>query len=276
MKVDSIKIFIGSSDCNASCPYCISKMLKTKEALLNKNKIKKACWYAQLSECKKAIITGIGEPTLHPDKIYDALSIVKNYYPIISLQTNGYLLSKEEYDDNLYKWYDDGLTTIALSALDFNSKKNSEIMHLPYFSLDNLIEKLHNIGYSVRLAYTLYKRENKDFINDAINYAKKMHVEQLTFRRLAIPFYPKDNKITAWSKEHELSEKQYKKIEKRIAKHATKLLEVAGGWVYDVNGQNVAIILRNFIPPDEELKQMVVFPSGRTLFDKRYLDSILL
>ena len=92
MKVSTLSIVCGTDACNASCPYCISKITGTenipKIPTINYVRFKKACQLAENSGATTVLLTGKGEPTLYMDQIFYFLNELNKYsLPIIELQT---------------------------------------------------------------------------------------------------------------------------------------------------------------------------------------------
>ncbi|MBT3219870.1 MAG: radical SAM protein, partial [Proteobacteria bacterium] len=166
MKIQTFSIIAGSDICNARCPFCVSKMTPTQgvshsEPEVNWRNFHIAAKLAQQCGVTTAMITGKGEPTLFPEqltKYLEALAALE--FPFVELQTNGIRLieRRDEYSRHLRAWYELGLTTIALSVVHFKAEKNRQV-YLPhkeqYIDLPALIQYLHDLGLSVRLAAIL-------------------------------------------------------------------------------------------------------------------------
>ncbi len=121
MKVSTLSIVCGTDACNASCPYCISKITGTedipKTPAINYTRLKKACQLAENSGATTVLLTGKGEPTLYMDQILEFLSSLQNFnIPIVELQTNGIILSKNQ-DTYLRELRRGRLDTICLSIV---------------------------------------------------------------------------------------------------------------------------------------------------------------
>jgi len=131
MKVSTLSIVCGTDACNASCPYCISKITGTedipKTPAINYTRLKKACQLAENSGATTVLLTGKGEPTLYMDQILEFLSSLQNFnIPIVELQTNGIILSKNQ-DTYLRELRRGRLDTICLSIVHWDEEKNAEI-----------------------------------------------------------------------------------------------------------------------------------------------------
>ena len=74
MKIQTFSVLAGSTACNASCPYCVSKMtprydMKPMLSEINWRNFIISCRFARENGVSTALITGKGEPTLFPDQI---------------------------------------------------------------------------------------------------------------------------------------------------------------------------------------------------------------
>jgi len=99
LKIQTFSIVIGTSACNAGCPFCVSSM--TGYGVLPHNRdidvrnLRKACRMAQLSGCQTVLFTGKGEPTLYPDEVTEYLREMQPYdFPKIEIQTNALAIGR--------------------------------------------------------------------------------------------------------------------------------------------------------------------------------------
>lgn len=288
MKFQTFSIVSGTLDCNAYCPFCISKMTPTNgiqpfEGKINIRNLEKACSLAEKCGVTTCLITGKGEPTLYPDEISKYLRIVGNKFPMVELQTNGILLDRD-YDTFKAKgyfknWFDKGLTTIAISIIHYLDEENKSLCGYNY-NLRHLIKKMHDEGFSVRLSCLLIKDyiETSNDITALIHFANEHNVEQLTLRTLERPKHATLWKVSEWINKHALSYGNILTIKQFLETHSTKLLElVHGATVYDYQGQNVCLThaLTNTPNPDE-IRQLIYFPNGHLRYDWQYKGAILL
>ncbi|MFA5303917.1 MAG: radical SAM protein [Candidatus Nanoarchaeia archaeon] len=285
MNVESLRLTIGGCDCNASCPFCITKVvgMKNKEPKMNWQRFNVACNYAIKSGAKSVIISSLGEPTLYPAQISEMLEKLMPYnFPLLELQTNGYSISNESYNEYLSEWSTKGLTTILISIVNHDSEKNSKTMNLPYYNIEKNIKKLHDFGYSLRLSCVMFKGgiDSIESLESLIEFAKANKVEQLTVRPVTRPYESGNNKNEAldWVEQHELSEKTKKELFEYLESNGSRLLKLPlGGIVYDVKGQNIALI--EAVKPaneDEKTHQLSLFPNGKINYNKRYRGAVLL
>ncbi len=287
MKYQTLSIIAGTAACNANCPFCISKMTgrNIKCGQINWQNFDKTCRLAQINNITNVIITGKGEPTLYPDQITQFLKHLKNFhFPIIELQTNGLVFDKQKdiYDKYLKLWHQLGLTFISLSVVDYRSSKNRQIYtpgSTSYIDLSKLINRLHKIGYSVRLSCTLIKGyiDSVSRVKQMIITAKNWQIEHLTLRRVAAPHLSADTATKQWTLKHTITPTQLLKIEKHLEKFGYRLVSFDyGGAIYDYQGQNVCFTNALTIKPKtEDIRQIIFFPDGHLRFDWQYRGAIL-
>ena len=285
-----MSIVVGNKACNAKCPYCISKMTSKTEQLpsmfwtINWRNFHIACKLAQKAEATTVLLTGKGEPTLHPNLITQYLTQLGDnkrcYFPFIELQTNGIKLATDEsYNEHLKEWYKLGLTTICLSAVHWDIERNKEI-YGDYYDLPSLTNKLHSMGFTVRLSIMMLKGyiDNPREIRKVIGFCRTNKIKQLTIRPISRPEGAIDTPQALFVKEHTLNEQDQFDIEKDIAKHATPVLHLAhGATVYDFDGQNIC--LANCLTTnknEDDIRQIIFFPDGTISYDWAYKGAVLL
>jgi len=253
---------------------------------LNRRNFQIACRYAQQSNVSTVLLTGKGEPTLHPLEINWYLDAIKKYeFPFIELQTNGLLFGnpKKNIDSYLQRWYNNGLTTIALSIADYRQEKNKRIFcpNSDYINLEDVINLLHGIGYSIRLSCILMKNyiDSVDHMLKLADFCRYNRVEQLTFRRIGRPqVSTAPGNITDFIEAHKLSNFQINDIRHFFDEKAVKLMDLMhGATVYEWDGQNICLTDCLTIDPSEEkLRQLIFFPDGHLRYDWQYQGAILL
>lgn len=288
MKISTFTIVVGTASCNASCPYCISKMtgkeLGFKESKVNWHNFEKACRLAQISNVSTVLITGKGEPTLYPKQLTEFLKHMKKFeFPLIEIQTNGLVFKEfEKYEKYLKEWHSLGLSTIAFSIVHYKREKNKEIFapNSNYIDLEKTIEKLHKLGFSIRLSCIIIKNyiDSIEEIKKLADFSKKCKVEQLTIRAVKIPDFSEDKKAYEWTKQHQVAKEKMTEVSNYLEKNARKLMTLEhGGIVYDYNGQNICITDCLTIKPEtEELRQLIFFPDGHLRYDWQYKGAILI
>ena len=290
MKIQTFTIVAGTVACNAKCPYCISKMTPAQGLTFERPKTNwlnfdKACRLAQMNDVTTVLITGKGEPLLYPDQITEFLKKMKKYdFPLIEIQTNALLIENhwEKYEKYLGEWRKLGLNTIAISMAHWEKERNKEIFTQtsPYPELKSLIDKLHLLGYSVRLSCVMLKGfiDSPENVKKLAEKSKTWGVEQLTIRSVKTPEKSENEKVYSWTKKRELTPGQILDISKFLEKYGHKLMTLDhGGVVYDYNGQNICMTDCLTIKPDtENLRQLIFFPDGHLRYDWQYEGAILL
>jgi molybdenum cofactor biosynthesis enzyme MoaA len=256
-----------------------------KEPEINWRNFRTAVKLAKMYGADTAMITGKGEPTLFPGQISKYMKKLNRQFPLIELQTNGISIAQDykKFDPLIKEWYDNGLTTVAISIVHYEPEKNRQI-YLPnqksYINLPELTDYLHDKGLSVRLACIM----NKGYIDDAeslenlIQYSKSHSIEQLTVRAVNKPEESRNKEVYDWTIEHLLTQEQKYNINNYLETKGHKLLELPhGATIYDVNGQNVCYTnsLTRDVNPDK-IRQLIFFPDGHLRYDWEYMGAILL
>lgn len=283
MRFQTFTVVVGTKACNAKCPFCISAQTGFfgTPPDVNWRNFHIACNLAQKADTTTVLLTGKGEPTLYPQNVtYTLVNLKKYNFPLIEMQTNGITISEGKINDfTLRAWYDLGLTTIALSVVHYDSELNRSLYvpdnkTLPYNYLPALIEKLHKIGFSVRLCVMLLKDyiDIPEKVQKMIDFAKANKVEQLTLRNITATEGEASNPATLWTKEHALDELTVTQIRGYVQNKGTLVYRLMHGMnVYDVDGQNVC--LGNCLTRDasqQDSRQLIFFPDGSLYYDWQY------
>ena len=233
-----------------------------------------------------AMITSKGEPTLYPMQVSKFIKELKKHdFPVVEIQTNGIPLMErpEKYESYLKEWYQDGLTTAAISIVHYDPEKNRSI-YLPYrkqyIDLPGLVEKLHDHGYSARLACIMLKNyiDSPSELERLIDFAKEHKVEQLTIRPVNAPSDSENKDVKDWTLSHMLTKDQRKSIEDYLDNNGHLLQRTNyGAKIYDVKGQNVCLTNSLTLDPtSEDVRQLIFFPDGHLRYDWQYEGAIIL
>ena len=300
MKIQTMSIVCGTTECNAHCPFCISKTtpkmgtdltyapsggMMSADFLANSLSEKSsrnlmiASRLAAKGGATTCLVTGKGEPTLYPDLISRYLSVIAPYFPLIEMQTNGIAIGQDdELNSSLTHWYSLGLTTIALSAVE-TGFANKKIYGDNYPELSDTIKKIHSFGLSVRLSIMMLKKyiDSPKQVERLVAFCKENKVEQLTIRPIVSPDNV-DSPTTRGISDHTLTDKQVEDIKTYIKEKATPVLHLAhGATVYDLDGQNLcyATCLTTNKTTDN-MRQIIHFPDGTIGYDWKYEGAILL
>ena len=290
MKYKLLSAIVGTDACIASCPFCVSGVLLDCKNMIcpetNWRNFDICCNIANRSDVDTVMLTSRGEPLLFPDQITAYLEYLqKHHFPFIELQSNliPVGMNFNKYNDYLKKWYELGLTTICISVVSENKEKNQR-NYTPdgnYMDLSDVIRRLHEIGYSIRLACVLCKgiTHTIEEVKKVIMYAKSLGVEQLTLRPVNNEF--RRESAAEWIKNHCLTVDDKQAIQEYLQTDGTILLNLDRiGCVYDVNGQNVMFSeplnkdTRDIDP--ENGRQLIFFPDGHIRYEWEKEGGILL
>jgi molybdenum cofactor biosynthesis enzyme MoaA len=283
MHFQTFSIVVGTRACNASCPFCISKQTGFfgTPPKVNWRNFHIACRLAQKADTTTVLLTGKGEPTLYPNNVTETLKGLQEYkFPMIEMQTNGLRMAddSEEIQAYLERWYDLGLTTIAISVVHYDQAKNAEI-YTPdgkHYDLAKLIAKLHKIGFSVRLCVMLVHGyiDSYEKVQTLIAFAKANKVEQLTLRPITPSEVTESPAVTEWTSKHTLGMALLNTIVTPFKAKATLLQHLMHGMdVYDYDGQNVCLgncLTRDAANQKDEFRSLIFFPEGSLYWDWQY------
>jgi molybdenum cofactor biosynthesis enzyme MoaA len=288
MEAQNLSIIVGNEACNAKCPYCVSSMTygldeKVSDEI-NWRNFDIATKFARNSGVNTIMLTGKGEPTLFPDQITGYLKHLENVnIPFIELQTNGLKLYEQEFDRYLKEWYGLGLTTIAISIAHYDKEKNRQIFtphKNEYPDLENLVNKLHDLKYSIRLTCVMVDEyiDSPYEVKKLIDYASENKIEQLTIRPVRKPNISRNDCVSKWVDNHGLNEEKITKIKDYLDNNAVKVLDLMhGATVYDFNGQNICLTDALTIEPNnDKIRQLIFFPDGHLRYDWQYKGAIII
>lgn len=295
MEIQTFNIIAGSMACNARCPGCIAGItpalgIESEEPEVNWRNFRIACRLAESKKASTAFITGKGEPTIFPEQITKFIEVLSEYnFPLKELQTNGILLAGKPdfYLPHLKKWYELGMTTIAVSIIHYLAEKNRQI-YLPhkdrYIDLPRLIRTLHAIngkwGFSVRLCCVMAKGyiDSVSEVKNMIDFARENKAEQLTLTPVSKPEESGYSEVENWVGSHRLSPEELDEIGDYLYKRGRRWWRLAHGAIlYDVAGQNVCLNNCLKVNPDsEELRNLIFYPDGHLRAYWQYPGSIIL
>ena len=283
MKIQTFSVVVGGKKCNAHCPYCVSKMTGLEDCsetgYINERNFHKACQFAKQSGVSTVLLTGKGEPTLYMNQIDRYLNILEQYdFPFIELQTNG--MDLPLHNEELFNWYNKGMTTVCLSCAHWLTDRNREIFGELFEPLEKNINRLHRAGLSVRASCVMCK----DYIDNASSvgafalWCKEHKVEQFTARPVGIDENSDNEKIKEWVREHSISKIQQKEVETLFEKVGFLLLELAhGAKVYDYYGQKVSInSCLTHSPDPDDIRQLIFSPDGHLRYSWVYDGAIII
>jgi len=291
MKIQTMSIVCGTTACNARCPFCVSKMTPASDFVgeydqPNWYNFNKACQLARIGGATTVLITGKGEPTLYPGLIVSYLHQLKDNggFPFVELQTNGIRLMTDYDVSSLRDLHSLGLTTICLSAVHYESRRNREIYSSEYPSLTEVVPKLHDAGFTVRLSIMMMKGyiEKWEGLVSTVQFCKENKIEQLTMRPITRP-HNCESRVAKYVDEHKPTHEQICRIDQNLCKRYTEggampVLHLShGAVVYDFQGQNLCwtnCLTTNLT--DDDIRQIIFYPNGRIAYDWKYKGAILL
>ena len=286
--VQTYSIVAGTRACNAKCPYCISRMTPSQGigmALpeINWRNFDIGAKLARDWGAATVLITSKGEATLYPEQLTDFMRhLQKHEFPMIELQTNGIKLMEDSYGKHLKNWYDLGLTTMAISMVHYDSKRNKEIYE-PHtgnlLDLVKLVDKLHDYNLSVRFSCIMVKGY-VDSVEEVVNmadFAKQQGIEQLTVRSVEVPSKSEDPQVWEYARNHKIPQETIDKTRDFLDRNGTRLMElVHGAIVYDYHGQNICLSNCLTIQPDNKaIRQIIFFPDGHVRYTWTHEGAVL-
>lgn len=170
-EVNSLSIFVGSSECNAHCAHCAGiihrKYAPKEDRIIDENLISKTIKDCYEKGARYLSISSSGEPTLSPVSVTKVLELVYGYkkegidYSPINLYSNGIRIGKDKEfcDAYLGLWKNYGLTAIYVTVHDIDEKKNAEIYGIEsYPDLRLILSRIHNADLLMRANLVLSKR----------------------------------------------------------------------------------------------------------------------
>ena len=293
MKISTLSIVAGTKACNATCPFCVSKMTPWQEkgnGEVNWRNFDIACRLAVQGGATTAMITGKGEPTLYPEMITQYAEMLQEHkIPLLELQTNGLKLLDFDFRCDggfLKRWYRLGMTTIAVSVVHWKMEENTKIYckNDTYpTDLGKFVKCLHGFGFSVRLSCIMLKGfiDNQETCEQMVNYARNNDVDQLTFMPLNYPKATQDESVRQWVIDHYIErngDNSLRQVREWLASEGTPLMTLPhGATVYDVHGQNVCL---NHCLADtaikDEIRNLIFYPDGRIAYDWQYTGAVVL
>lgn len=292
MKFQTLSVVAGTKHCDASCKFCVSGMTGldlagVKPQEINSRNLHKTLQIANMSKVATCIITGKGEPTLFPDQVTQYLVYFKHMFPFVELQTNGVRIARDKVSMAILNdWYALGLTTILISNVGYDAELNRQT-YTPqsdeYINHEELIKKLHDIGFMVRMTCVGIKGgiDSAEEFKKYMDYCDFIGADQVTWRPVNKPD-SRDNsestEIYDWTVSNSVTEIEAREVRDWVSRHGVLIRKLShGGAVYDVNGKNVCMTdCLTHDPNEEELRQLIFFASGELYTDWQYRGSRLL
>jgi len=283
--VQTFSVVCGTRECNAHCPFCVSRMTGNQPEVhdFNVHNFRIAAEFARQCHANTMLITGCGEPMLYPMDISLLLAMTNDLkggraFPFRELQTNGILL--RDHIETLSQWHQMGLTTIALSVVDFNTEPNKKIYGKDYPDLEANIALIKDLGFMVRLSVIGVKGmiDSPRAIDDLTDWCHANKVDQITYRRVTRPDHSENAGAAKWVDDHYINDDHWKALEQHVASQGTLLLHLMhGAKVYDITGQNFCMTTCLTDSPDpDQIRQLIYFPDGRLRYSWAHKGAVLL
>ncbi|MGC8932881.1 MAG: radical SAM protein [Candidatus Methanodesulfokora sp.] len=171
-----------STECNYNCVHCFRNATALRGCIMSSDLFSHVLEEASNSGVKKIVLSGWGEPTVHPN-ILKMLKELKDYGFHVALNTNGSKLL--ELAEHLIKLEIDELF-VSIDAFDV--KLYSQIRRMGDFSLlSKGLEKLRNLKLQngstkpeIKSIFTVNKL-NVNEVSKALHYAKAFGVHEIAF-----------------------------------------------------------------------------------------------
>lgn len=270
MKIQSLSIVVPAGNCWNNCPFCVSKQHCEKygKSIVTPTQIPQSyvnrMAFVRDEGCNAMIFTGTSEPQQNLPFIYDVLecnqALKKPFYNI-SMQTTGTNL----YAVDIRSLAREGITTLALSMCSFDSQRNWDIIHAPdkvrTMDIPTLIQTAKKYGMNVRACLNLTDEFAEYEPSYFFDWAKRLGVDQLTFRKL---YADGDTAQAKWITEHEYPQDGLTKIANYILCYGKPIARLPFGAIqHSVNGIST-VLDDNCMAKDniEEMKYAILRPNG--------------
>ena len=203
-----------TNKCNLACKMCPREFLKVKFENMSFDDFKKMV--DKLKGVKEIILTGWGEPLVHPD-LLEMIRYCKEHGHEVRFTTNGLLLTQKLIDEII----DSDLDEIAFSVESIRPPKSDEWGHLNMSSLkniQNLVKARGEDGHPKITLQAMLQKGAENDIRDIINWAAEHNIERVNLGRLDTRFDPNLKRMTV-----EEEKKLFGKADKLAAKLGVQL-----------------------------------------------------
>ncbi|MGW0358953.1 radical SAM protein [Nocardia nova] len=170
------------SKCNAACHFCSNEITFTPagRTLEWNSAVKRARDFALTAGVRKVAYTG-GEPTLHPQRLYELISKLNPGFAKSRLHTNGFGLFRDVTNSDgakvplLDALIGAGLTGVSVSVAHHEAARNRQIMKLPraWSGMDeaslSAVADLRSSSFTPRLSCVI-TREGVADVDDIFAY----------------------------------------------------------------------------------------------------------
>jgi len=264
-KLNSLSLFVGTSECNAKCSHCaglpLRKYSPQNDGIINEELISKTIKDCYDKGARYLSISSSGEPTLSPFSVTKTLRILYNYkneginFSPINLYSNGIRIGEDKKFCNTYLplWKNLGLTTLYITIHDIDEKKNAKIYGIEtYPKLIDIISRIHENELLIRANLVLSKKTihtSEEFIQ-TVNYLNTVGVNSIS----AWPIRDKNDKLDL--KESPLEE-ELNKIDAWLTNTKDTINHITNAKQY-----NVKLLRENSKIAYTSGQKLTLFPDG--------------
>ncbi len=252
MTLNSLSLFVGTSECNAKCKHCagipLRKYAPKLDGLVNEDLIYETIKNCYEKGARYLSISSSGEPTLSPLSVTRTLELISGcrnegiQFSPINLYSNGIIIGEEESFCNTYLslWRNLGLTTVYVTVHDVNEKENAKVYGVKnYPPLEVVVSRIHGADLSMRANLVLSKKTigtYKKFVS-TVEALKRKGVDFIS----AWPIRDKEDKVDIkLSPLEEELDRMEKWLEEQDPKHKIRLLREKSKIVYQT-GQKLTL-----------------------------------
>lgn len=269
----TLSVVLGDT-CNADCEFCISKLTfkaDRKYCPIWFKKLRKACMVAQMGGADTAIITSKHEPTMAGDpRLFNAINVCSEYFPIIELQTNGMKLADADYRDKLMEA---GLTTLAISGVSYRQDVNQKVISKNYPDLSELVPRYKDEGFLTRFCSIMIKEthgHDVKLLEREIEEIKNLGFHQLTLRIMGAPEKnlmqenKKADEVFEWVEENRLDFVEISEIKGYLESNFELMRKYPwGSLVYSGNGMSICIAdCLSDVIDEHNYRYVIYYPDG--------------
>lgn len=206
MRLDSLSLFVGTSECNGKCSHCAGTPLR-KYAPTDDGVIDKDLIYKTIKDCyergaRYLSLSSSGEPTLSPLSVTKVLKLIYESkkegieFSPINMYSNGILIGEDKNfcDRYLSLWKDYGLTTLYITIHDADKRKNAKAYGIrSYPSLVDIVDRIHDANLLMRANLMLSRKtiSSADKFISTVQYLKEIGIDAIS----AWPIRGMDDKI---------------------------------------------------------------------------------
>lgn len=248
MALNSLSLFVGTSECNGKCGHCagvpLRKYAPKEDGIIDEDLIHKTIKTCYEQGARYLSISSSGEPTLSPLAVTKTLKLVYGCrdegieFSPINLYSNGIRIGEDKSfcDTYLSPWKSLGLTTIYITVHDIDEKENTKIYGIEtYPPLDLVLSRIHDADLLMRANLVLSKRTINTFDKfvSTVEHLKRMSVDYIS----AWPIRNKEDRVdpNLSPLEEELDKMENWVKENDDSKHSIRLLREKNRILYETS-----------------------------------------